>query len=65
MKVKFTIPSDKMVKVRDDTGTEVDQDVFPDLVTLKHICFGILDAAAGRCIIFNFLCSSRILSSSS
>ncbi|XP_072554152.1 uncharacterized protein [Paramormyrops kingsleyae] len=47
VKVKFTIPSNKVVKVTDDTGTEVDEDVFADLLTSKDICFVILDDSDG------------------
>ncbi|KAG9260186.1 hypothetical protein AMEX_G16206 [Astyanax mexicanus] len=39
VKEKFSIPLDTLLKVTDETGTEVDQDVFADLTTSKDICF--------------------------
>ncbi|XP_041644674.1 uncharacterized protein LOC121510612 [Cheilinus undulatus] len=36
---KFLIPEDRKLKVTDDQGTEVDEDVFPELATVKDICF--------------------------
>nr|XP_021328873.1 uncharacterized protein LOC110439036 [Danio rerio] len=36
---KFLIPEDTTLKVTDDHGIEVDEDVFPELVTNKEMCF--------------------------
>lgn len=41
MKEKFSIPEDLAVTVTDDTGTEVDKDVFPDLMTISGLVFVI------------------------
>ncbi|KAI4885544.1 hypothetical protein NFI96_007003 [Prochilodus magdalenae] len=40
---KFSIPLDALLKVTDETGTEVDQNVFADLTVSKDICFVIHD----------------------
>lgn len=37
---KFLIPEDTILKVTDDHGVEVDEDVFPELAA-KEICFVI------------------------
>ncbi|XP_056305637.1 uncharacterized protein LOC130217549 [Danio aesculapii] len=36
---KFLIPEDTTLKVTDDHGVEVDEDVFPELATNKEMCF--------------------------
>ncbi|KAJ8369787.1 hypothetical protein SKAU_G00098150 [Synaphobranchus kaupii] len=41
VKDKFSIPEDNILSVEDETGTEVDNDVFPDLLTTNGICFVI------------------------
>ncbi|XP_041845943.1 uncharacterized protein LOC121642930 isoform X2 [Melanotaenia boesemani] len=38
---KFLIPETTPLRVTDDQGVEVDEDVFPDLATAKEICFFI------------------------
>ncbi|CAL8327213.1 unnamed protein product [Arctogadus glacialis] len=43
VRVKFSIPEDKTLTVTDDGGTEVDADVFPELVT-KDVCLVIHDS---------------------
>lgn len=40
MKQKFLIPEDKVLKVADEQGIEVDEDVFPELAT-EAMCFVI------------------------
>lgn len=37
MKEKFSIPDDLAVTVTDETGTEVDKDVFPDLMSTSGL----------------------------
>jgi len=37
---KFLIPEDKVLKVTDEQGIEVDEDVFPELAT-EAMCFVI------------------------
>lgn len=49
VKEKFSIPLDTLLKVTDETGTEVDQDVFADLTTSKDICFVIEDECDCKC----------------
>ncbi|XP_028668074.1 uncharacterized protein LOC114659647 [Erpetoichthys calabaricus] len=39
VKSKFTIPAESHIDVTDNTGTEIDEDVFPDLVTTLDSCF--------------------------
>jgi len=41
VKEKFSIQEDLAVTVTDDTGTEVDKDVFPDLMTTSGLVFVI------------------------
>lgn len=41
VKEKFSIPEDLAVTVTDETGTEVDKDVFPDVVTTSGLIFVI------------------------
>ncbi|XP_064180778.1 uncharacterized protein LOC135249261 isoform X3 [Anguilla rostrata] len=41
VKQKFSVPEDKVVRVTDDLGTEVDEDVFPELATVEDMCFVI------------------------
>ncbi|KAJ8362143.1 hypothetical protein AAFF_G00392910 [Aldrovandia affinis] len=41
VKEKFSIPVDNILTVEDETGTEVDNDMFPDLLTTNGICFVI------------------------
>ncbi|XP_035259267.1 uncharacterized protein LOC118219872 isoform X2 [Anguilla anguilla] len=41
VKRKFSVPEDKVVRVTDDLGTEVDEDVFPELATVEDMCFVI------------------------
>ncbi|RVE58916.1 hypothetical protein OJAV_G00199160 [Oryzias javanicus] len=36
---KFLIPETTTLKVTDDQGVEVDEDVFPEVATSKEICF--------------------------
>lgn len=43
MKDKFAIPEGNVFSAEDETGTEVDKDVFPDLLTTTGICFVIKD----------------------
>lgn len=43
---KFSIPEGKNLTVTDDGGTEVDADVFPELVS-NDLCFVIHDADSG------------------
>ncbi|XP_077054748.1 uncharacterized protein LOC143740866 isoform X2 [Siphateles boraxobius] len=38
---KFLIPENTELKVTDDQGIEVDEDVFPELATTKEMCFFI------------------------
>jgi hypothetical protein len=38
VRVKFSIPEDKTLTLTDDGGTEVDADVFPELVTKYGAC---------------------------
>ena len=39
MQKKFLIPEDTELKVTDDQGIEVDGEVFPELATMKYVCF--------------------------
>lgn len=41
VKQKFSVPEDKVVRVTDDLGIEVDEDVFPELATVEDMCFVI------------------------
>ena len=43
MKDKFAIPEGNVFSVEDETGTEVDKDVFPDVLATTGICFVIKD----------------------
>ncbi|KAI9532159.1 hypothetical protein NQZ68_034364 [Dissostichus eleginoides] len=43
MKERFSIPVDNILSVEDETGTEVDDYAFPDLLTTSGICFVIKD----------------------
>lgn len=47
VKEKFSIPEDVAVTVTDETGTEVDKDVFPDLATTSGLIFVINDEMRG------------------
>ncbi|KAK1893492.1 E3 ubiquitin-protein ligase HERC2 [Dissostichus eleginoides] len=38
---KFLIPENTMLKVTDEQGIEVDEDVFPEVATVQDICFVI------------------------
>ena len=39
MQKKFLIPEDTELKVTDDQGIEVDEEVFPELASMKDMCF--------------------------
>ncbi|KAJ4918367.1 hypothetical protein JOQ06_022980, partial [Pogonophryne albipinna] len=43
VKERFSIPVDNILSVEDETGTEVDDYAFPDLLTTSGICFVIKD----------------------
>ncbi|KAI4809751.1 hypothetical protein KUCAC02_018616 [Chaenocephalus aceratus] len=43
MKERFSIHVDSILSVEDETGTEVDDYAFPDLLTTSGICFVIKD----------------------
>lgn len=37
VKEKFSLPQDLVITVTDETGTEVDEDVFPDLMSTSGL----------------------------
>ncbi|KAI4800567.1 hypothetical protein KUCAC02_009632 [Chaenocephalus aceratus] len=43
VKERFSIHVDSILSVEDETGTEVDDYAFPDLLTTSGICFVIKD----------------------
>lgn len=44
MQQKFLIPENAALKVTDEQGIEVDEDVFPELAGVKEVCFVIYTA---------------------
>lgn len=44
VKEKFFIPVDTTITVEDDSGTEVDENVFAELATMGSICFVIKES---------------------
>ena len=53
VKDKFAIPEGNVFSVEDETGTEVDKDVFPDLLTTTEICFVIKDQLSDSDVLNN------------
>ncbi|XP_076737765.1 uncharacterized protein LOC112431673 [Maylandia zebra] len=41
---KFLIPENAALKVTDEQGIEVDEDIFPELAAVKEVCF-VIDTA--------------------
>ncbi|KAK0136752.1 hypothetical protein N1851_027064 [Merluccius polli] len=64
VRVKFSIPEDKTLTVTDDGGTEVDADVFPELVTKDLVKNVLLEKPGGATVLKEYEDTGKICDSS-
>ena len=60
MQQKFLIPENTMLKVTDEQGIEVDEDVFPEVATVQDICF-VIYTDYGKVIFLGFVLLQKML----
>lgn len=64
MQQKFLIPENTALKVTDEQGIKVDEDVFPELATVKEVRFVIYTdngkVIVNVCFIFLFCCGDAL-----